>query len=58
MYGFAVVDRHADVVPLILIRVNATIGFERDQVAGLTRFQKGAVDIGTMGHGIGLSEAL
>jgi hypothetical protein len=33
------------------------IGFERDQIAGLTSFEDGRVDIGAMGYRIGIMEA-
>ena len=54
--GFAVVERDADAVAVILEGVDAPARLQRDQVAALAGFQKGAVDVGAMGHRVRLAE--
>jgi hypothetical protein len=45
-----------DAVAVILVGVDAATRFQRDQVAALTCLEKGTVDVGPMGHRVGLAE--
>src|SRR4029078_10803502 len=54
--GLTVVERDADSVAMIFIGVDTPARLKCDQVAALTCFEKGAVDVGPMGHRIRLAE--
>ena len=55
---FAVVERHRDVVAVVLVVVDAAIVFQRDQIAAAAGLQEHAVDVGAMGNAVRLAEAL
>src|SRR4051794_24094118 len=55
--ALARLQHERDAVLLLLVALYRAIGFERDQIAGLTSFEDSRVDIGAMSHRIGIMEA-
>ena len=56
--ALAVFQRDGDAVAVILVAVDLAVVFQRDQVAALAGLQKRRVDVGAMGDGVRLAEAL
>src|SRR5512139_1559636 len=56
--GFAVVKRDTDAVTVVPVAIDPAAGLKRDQIAALARLQKGAMDVGAMGHAVRLAKAL
>ena len=56
--GFTIIERHADVVTVILEAIDAPAGFERDQVTALAGLQEYAMNVGAMGNAVRLAKAL
>src|SRR5262245_44070031 len=54
--GFAIIEQDRYVVAIVREGIDTTAGFQGNQIAALAGLEKSAVDVGTMGHGVGLPE--